>query len=116
MKLGNAAFLFVLGLFFMQVGVAVASPHEQSHPDLLAGISCHHTEGSQQLQSSQTAEDHSCCKTGCQCSVGGCSSPAMIDYSSTEFSYVIAGNHQSIDAFVFPQMLQNSLFRPPISS
>ena len=122
MKLRNTAFLIVAGLFFLQLGVAVAASfQEQSHSDASMQMPCHHGDASQQSNthselSSQTAEEHSCCKTGCQCGVNNCSSSAMTNYESSEWSHTIATSSHTFYTSLLPQQLQNDLFRPPIFS
>lgn len=122
MKLRHTAFLIVLSLFLLQLGVAVAASfHQQNQADLPMKTSCHHEDISQQTSdkselSSQTEEDHSCCKTGCQCGVSGCGSPVMINRDSTEHRHIVSASVHSFYAFSLPQTLQNSLFRPPIFS
>ena len=121
MRLRNTAFLIVAGLFFLQLGVAVAASFQnQNHSDTSMKMSCHHDNSSQQFSDkpelSSQAEDHSCCKTGCQCGVGGCNSSVMVDYHSSDLGHTMHTIPESYYTLLLPQTLQNSLFRPPIFS
>jgi hypothetical protein len=114
MKWLSTTFVFGIFLFFLQTGIAASF--------LSQDIVLHATDSSLEMSSHQhstemTMAEDSCCMVDCESCVSECTVSSVIVARAIIQSKSIS-HRETFTSYAFetPQLLANSLFRPPIYS